>query len=90
MYVLTVGFFEKKSFFQRKNWTIHEKTIGNLLNIINYMYTNPNESGENFSKNLCVKSVRIRSFSGPYFPAFRLNTEKYRPEKLRIWILFTQ
>ena len=26
----------------------------------------------------CVKSVRIRSFSGPYFPAFRLNTESYR------------
>ena len=47
-----------------------------------------------------VKSVRIRSFSGPCFPAFGLNTsissafspnaEKYRPEKLRIWILFTQ
>ena len=25
----------------------------------------------------CVKSVHIRSFSGPYFPAFRLNMEKY-------------
>ena len=24
-----------------------------------------------------VKSVRIWSYSGPYFPAFRLNTEKY-------------
>ena len=24
----------------------------------------------------CVKSVRIRSFSGPYFPAFGLNTER--------------
>ena len=24
-----------------------------------------------------VKSVRIRSFSGPQFPAFRLNTEIY-------------
>ena len=22
----------------------------------------------------CVKSVRIASYSGPYFPAFRLNT----------------
>ena len=45
----------------------------------------------------CVKSVHIRSFSGPYFPAFGLNwrdTEylsvlvqnagKYRLEKLRI------
>ena len=26
----------------------------------------------------CVKSVRIRSYSGPYFPAFGLNTEIYR------------
>ena len=25
----------------------------------------------------CVKNVRIRSFSGPYFPAFRLNMGRY-------------
>ena len=25
----------------------------------------------------CVKSVRIRSYSGPYFPAFGLNTERH-------------
>ena len=25
----------------------------------------------------CVKSVHIRSFSSPYFPAFGLNTERY-------------
>ena len=25
----------------------------------------------------CVKSVRIRCYSGPYFPAFGLNTERY-------------
>ena len=25
----------------------------------------------------CVKSVHSRSFSGPYFPAFRLNTGRY-------------
>ena len=25
----------------------------------------------------CEKSVRIRSYSGPYFPAFGLNTERY-------------
>ena len=51
----------------------------------------------------CVKSVRIRSFSGPYFPAFRLNTErhglsfriqsecgKYGPEKRQLRTPFTQ
>ena len=25
----------------------------------------------------CEKIVRIRSYSGPYFPAFGLNTERY-------------
>ena len=25
----------------------------------------------------CIKSVRIRSYSGPYFPAFGMNTERY-------------
>ena len=25
----------------------------------------------------CVKNVLIRSYSGPYFPAFGLNTERY-------------
>ena len=25
----------------------------------------------------CMKSVRIRSYSGPHFPAFGLNTERY-------------
>ena len=28
--------------------------------------------------------MSMRSFSGPYFPAFGLNTERYGPEKLRI------
>ena len=25
----------------------------------------------------CVKTVRVRSYSGPYIPAFGLNTERY-------------
>ena len=29
------------------------------------------------SEKHCVKSVRILSYSGPYFPAFGLNTERY-------------
>ena len=30
-----------------------------------------------FGKHHCVKRVRIRSYSGPYFPAFGLNMERY-------------
>ena len=43
--------------------------------------------------NHCVKSVQIKSFSGPYFLVFRLNTQiysaKYGPEKLRIGTIYT-
>ena len=28
--------------------------------------------------NHCVKSIHIQGLSGPYFPAFGLNTERYR------------
>ena len=30
-----------------------------------------------YSKYHCVKSIRIRSYSGSYFPAFGLNMERY-------------
>ena len=30
-----------------------------------------------YSFDGCVESVRIRSYSAPYFPAFGLNTERY-------------
>ena len=32
----------------------------------------------------CAKDVPIRSYSGPYIPAFALNTERYRVVSLRI------
>ena len=44
-------------------------------------YLKNNASGIVFVKNYssfhCVKSVRIRSYSGPYFAAFGLNRERY-------------
>ena len=46
------------------------------------------------SESQCVKSVYVRSYSGPYFPAFLSifspNARKCGPEQLRIWTLFTQ
>ena len=44
-----------------------------------------------WSHNHCVESVHIRSFSGPYFPTFGLNTVRYgvslriQPEYGEIW-----
>ena len=43
------------------HWFVRWKSMG-LPHII-YIY--------------CVKIVRFRSYSGPYFPAFGLNTERY-------------
>ena len=38
----------------------------------------PPESTITSEQNVhCVKSVRIRSYSGPHFPVFRLNTKRY-------------
>ena len=38
---------------------------------------------DRFGRNMkqhCVKSVRIRSYSGPYFSVFGLNTDQYNSE----------
>ena len=39
--------------------------------------------------NHCVKSVRIRKYSGPYFPAFGLNTENIWAKTSEKLIFFT-
>ena len=36
-----------------------------------------NRSKKKSGRNHCIKSVRIRSYSGPHFCAFRLNTDRY-------------
>ena len=41
---------------------------------------------DNVKDSHCVKSVRIRSYSGPYFLAFGLNTESYFV--FRRWFVF--
>ena len=76
-----------------------------VLNALSLMYFCEISStkNENGSTTHYVKSICIRSFFGPHFPAFGLNTErygvslriqsdgeKYGPEKLRIRKLFTQ
>ena len=40
--------------------------------------------------NTARKVSKDGVFSGPYFSVFGLNTRKYGPKKLRIWIFFTQ
>ena len=50
--------------------------------------TSKDPKGISFGIYHWVKSVCTRSFSGPHFPAFGLNTGKYEQEKLRIRTLF--
>ena len=53
-------------------WT-QNKHLGNFT----WHAENPSEPISSFFKNVphCVNIVSIRSFPGPYFPAFKLNTE---------------
>ena len=44
-----------------------------------------------YGKFHCVKGIRIRSYSGPYFPAFGLNNSEYGPVLRSVsFILFCQ
>ena len=43
----------------------------------------PHSQSSSNEKTHCVKNIRIRCYSGPHFPAFGLNTERYRLYKYR-------
>ena len=61
-------------------WSLPSTAIRNLRisNIIAYLQNMLFFLSEFFSfYNRCVKGVRIRSYSGLYFPAFGLNTKRY-------------
>ena len=60
---------------------LHEKSDWNRAKNYWYKYkllkTHKCQLGRHNVCRHCVKTVRIRSYSGPYFPAFGLNTERY-------------
>ena len=69
-------------FSQRISSSIFDRFLKKPLNVLSRfsrkldgVYGNSYKSLENISYT--VKSVRIRSYSGPYFPAFGLNMERY-------------
>ena len=94
---------ESKELFQ-KTWNKVMQKVEFEFNPIRIILEEKSLQLERNKKNILerhyVKSVRIWSFSGPYFPAFGLNTErygafspnagKYEPEKLQIRTLFSQ
>ena len=61
---------------ERKRNSILDNCLNNIMKQFNILVI------QHFSFQIqhCVKSVRIRSFSGPYFPASGLNTERLQSE----------
>ena len=56
-----------------------QNTFGEGLCVPYYLYDKIKTDTPEMIKiktNHCVKRVRIRSYSGPYFPAFGLNTDQ--------------
>ena len=44
---------------------------------LKYNQNKKSEQNDNLSLRHCVESIDIWSISGPYFPSFGLNTERY-------------
>ena len=57
-------FFHEEVLFLRKELDNKQKIIHNLLNIINRMYRNSNESGNNFYETTNAQSVQINATAG--------------------------
>ena len=76
---IAINYFCKKATSSMHNggtkhiyvWYHYQKYYQNLVKDLNGAFC------ENCYILHCVKSVRIRSYSCPYFPAFGLNTERY-------------
>ena len=54
-------FFYEEILFLRRELDHKQKTINNLVKIINYMHTNSNESGENIHKNTNTQPIQINA-----------------------------
>ena len=57
--------------------SIFIRILRNICSIKNIVFSIYTEIWYYNYKEHCVKCVRIRSFSGPHFPAFWLDTERY-------------
>ena len=107
LFLINFFFYETNQNNARVRFTVRvEDAIFKInfpLNVIIDSLMDLLKNQQTIGDNHCVKWVHIRSFSGPYFPVFRLNTKgysyhsvfgqnakKYRPGKLQIGILFTQ
>ena len=62
---------------QNVNFHSHVSLMNNVINEGKFKHLTQFGNSGNTGTNHCVKSVRIRSFSGPYFPAFRLSISPY-------------
>ena len=69
----------------KQTTTAHTKTPKTTATILSKVFMKKQPTCKTFFDELhCVKSVQIRRFSGPYFPAFGLNSERY-PYSVQMW-----
>ena len=61
MCVLAIDSFYEEILFLRRELDHEQKTIDNLLKIINYMQANSNESGKNIHKNTNTQLIQINA-----------------------------
>ena len=61
--LLNLGLSSQKSYHEKKKKIISDIKLGQLSPKMSTLH--------------CVKSLDIRSYSGPYFPAFALNTDTF-------------
>ena len=71
-------FFHQEVLFLRKELDNKQKTTDNLLNIINYMPRNSNESGSNFYKNTNGDPVQINATAWERFQTQKRNNLKVK------------
>ena len=75
---MLVIFFSNTVFFTVAHLSPALQVSGNLMLETFFYFKLKTLVGKGFFVKVhCVKSVPIWSFSGPYFPAFGLNTQRY-------------
>ena len=85
VYVYFPTVFPLSAFVLQSNiWSNQKYDLDNpnvaYTSIVSTVVANANDQANSpikIKEHHCVKSVRLWSYSGPYFPSFRLNTERY-------------
>ena len=76
------GVFKRKCLTFDSKYLISKGLLKSICGLVVFIDMNTHilTKDRNFNTSHCLKSVRIRSYSGPHFPAFRLITDQNNSE----------